>query len=137
MRERKNMQSGRDKGFTLLEIMVVLAIVLILATISIGQYQHSVLHAREAALHSDLIVMRKAIDDYTLDKACGPSSLDDLVTNNYVGAIPPDPITRQRDWVTTEDDISISPEQTCNGISGVHSSSEDVSPFENIAYSAF
>jgi general secretion pathway protein G len=96
-----------------------------------------VLHAREAALHADLNVLRKAIDDYTLDKACGPSSLDDLVTNNYVGTIPPDPITKQKDWVTTEDDISISPEQTCNGISGVHSSSEEVSPFEGIAYSAF
>jgi hypothetical protein len=54
-----------------------------------------------------------------------------------VGAIPNDPITRQKDWVTTEDDISISPEQTCNGISGVHSSSEDMSPFENVAYSTF
>jgi general secretion pathway protein G len=137
MRERQNIQNGREKGFTLLEIMVVVAIVLILATVSIGQYQHSVLHAREAALHADLNVLRKAIDDYTLDKACGPSSLDDLVTNNYVGTIPPDPMTKQKDWVTTEDDISISPEQTCNGISGVHSSSEEVSPFEGIAYSAF
>jgi general secretion pathway protein G len=81
--------------------------------------------------------MRIAIDDYTRDKECGPSSLDDLVTNNYIGGIPEDPMTRQKDWVTTEDDISISPEQTCNGISGVHSSSDEVSMFENTAYSSW
>jgi general secretion pathway protein G len=137
MRKRRNSGNGRESGFTLLEMMVVIAIVVILATIAAGQYQRSVLRAREVALHSNLNVLRKAIDDYTRDKECGPSSLDDLVSNNYVGSVPEDPMTRQKDWVTTEDDISISPEQTCNGISGVHSSSDEVSPFENTAYSSW
>jgi general secretion pathway protein G len=137
MRERRNSMNGREKGFTLLEMMVVMAVVVILATIAAGQYQRTVIRARESALHSDLTVLRKAINDYTLDKECGPSSLDDLVTNNYIGAIPEDPITRNKDWVTQEDDISISPEQTCNGISGVHSASDDVSQFENTAYSSW
>jgi general secretion pathway protein G len=137
MRKRRNSENGRERGFTLLEMMVVIAIVVILATIAAGQYQRSVIRAREVALHSDLHTMRIAIDDYTRDKECGPSSLDDLVTNNYIGGIPEDPMTRQKDWVTTEDDISISPEQTCNGISGVHSSSDEVSMFENTAYSSW
>jgi general secretion pathway protein G len=137
MRERRQFAGGCEKGFTLLEIMVVMAIVVILATIAAGQYQRTVVRARESALHSDLAVLRKAINDYTLDKECGPSSLDDLVSNNYIGAIPEDPITRQKDWVTKEDDISISPEQSCNGISDVHSASDDVSPTESVAYSSF
>jgi general secretion pathway protein G len=137
MRERRDLKNGREKGFTLLEMMVVMAVVVILATIAAGQYQRTVVRARESALHSDLSVLRKAINDYTTDKDCGPSSLDDLVTNNYIGAIPEDPITRQKDWVTKEDDISISPEQTCNGISDVHSASDDNSSFEGTAYSSW
>jgi general secretion pathway protein G len=137
MRDRRDLKNGREKGFTLLEMMVVMAVVVILATIAAGQYQRTVVRARESALHSDLSVLRKAINDYTTDKDCGPSSLDDLVTNNYIGAIPEDPITRQKDWVTKEDDISISPEQTCNGISDVHSASDDNSSFEGTAYSSW
>ena len=93
MRKRRNSENGRERGFTLLEMMVVIAIVVILATIAAGQYQRSVIRAREVALHSDLHTMRIAIDDYTRDKECGPSSLDDLVTNNYIGGIPEDPMT--------------------------------------------
>jgi general secretion pathway protein G len=126
-----------ERGFTLLELMVVMAIVVILATIATGQYQRSVVRAHETALHSDLFTLRKAINQYTEDKECGPSSLDDLVSNSYIGAIPDDPMTRQKDWVTKEDDISISPEQSCNGISDVHSASDVVSPFENTAYSSW
>ncbi len=117
--------------------MVVVAIVVILATIAAGQYQSSVRHAHEAALKSDLDVLRKAIQEYTEDKECGPSSLDDLVTSNYIGRIPKDPMTHQPDWVTKEDDISFSPEQTCNGISDIHSASEDMSPFSGDAYSSW
>ncbi|MGA8038312.1 MAG: prepilin-type N-terminal cleavage/methylation domain-containing protein [Candidatus Acidiferrales bacterium] len=128
---------GRARGFTLLEMMVVVAIVVILATIAAGQYQSSVRHAHEAALKSDLHVLRKAIQEYTEDKECGPSSLDDLVTSNYIGRIPEDPMTHQTDWVTKEDDISISPEQTCNGISDIHSASDAISPFSSDAYSSW
>jgi general secretion pathway protein G len=118
-------------------MMVVIAIILILVTLAAGQYQQSVRRAHETALKTDLKVMREAIEDYTRDKECGPSSLDDLVTNKYIGTVPDDPFTHAKDWVTSEDDISISPEQTCNGISGVHSASDEVSPFENTAYSSW
>jgi prepilin-type N-terminal cleavage/methylation domain-containing protein len=134
---RGNLRRAAERGFTLLEIMVVMAIVVVLATIATGQYQRTVVRAHETALKSNLAVLRKAINDYTLDKECGPSSLDDLVSSGYIGAVPEDPTTHQKDWVTKEDDISISPEQTCNGISDVHSSSDAISPFESTAYSSW
>lgn len=134
LREAKG---GRQRGFTLLELMVVIAVIIILATLAAGQYQRTIIRAHETALLSDLQVMRKAINDYTLDKECGPNSLEDLVSSNYIGAIPKDPITQQTDWITKQDDISISPEQTCNGISGVTSASDQISPFTNTAYSSW
>jgi general secretion pathway protein G len=133
----ENSRRATERGFTLLELMVVMTIIIVLATLAAGQYQRTVIRAHETVLHSDLFTLRKVINDYTGDKECGPSSLDDLVSNGYIGAIPEDPMTHQKDWVTKEDDISISPEQTCNGISDVHSSSDTVSPFEGTAYSSW
>jgi general secretion pathway protein G len=124
-------------GFTLIELMVVITIILILASIAAGQYQKTVLRAKETKLKSELAVMRKAIQDYTTDKECGPSSLDDLVTNNYLRMIPADPITNASDWVTKSDDVGYSPEQTCYGVTDVNSGSDQVSPFENTAYSSW
>ncbi len=126
-----------QSGFTLIELMVVITIILILASIAAGQYQKTVLRAKETKLKSELAVMRKAIQDYTTDKECGPSSLDDLVTNNYLRMIPADPITNASDWVTKSDDVGYSPEQTCYGVTDVSSGSDQVSPFENTAYSSW
>lgn len=131
-------QSGRaQRGFTLMELMVVVTIVLILATIAAGQYQKTVLKAKEAKLQSELQVMRKAIQDYTMDKECGPSSLNDLVTANYLSRIPDDPITNTADWATKSEDVGYSPEQSCYGITDVNSASDKVSPFTNTAYSSW
>ncbi|MGA7914551.1 MAG: type II secretion system protein [Candidatus Acidiferrales bacterium] len=124
-------------GFTLIELMVVITIILILASIAAGQYQKTVLRAKETKLKSELQVMRKAIQDYTMDKECGPSSLDDLVSNNYLSRIPEDPMTNTADWVTKSDDVGYSPEQTCYGITDVNSASDKVSPFTNTAYSSW
>lgn len=126
-----------DSGFTLLEIMVVLAIFVILMTLAAGSYQRSVLHAKEAALHQDLAEMRKAIDDYTMDKEAAPNTLDDLVQAQYLHEIPKDPLTGKREWNTDTCDELLSPDQTSTGICNVHSESDGVSPLENSAYSSW
>jgi general secretion pathway protein G len=124
-------------GFTLLELMIVITIMLILLSIGAGRYQQSIIRAREAALKQDLSVMRRAIDQYTIDKQQPPQSLDDLVTAGYLRGIPVDPITRRRDWRTEQDSVVLSPEQTQFGITDVHSNSDKISPFEKTAYSSW
>ena len=125
------------RGFTLLELMVVIAIIMILAAIAAGRYEQTIVHAREAALRQDLAEMRKAIQDYTLDKEASPSSLDDLVSAQYLREIPADPITHQKDWNTESCDTVLSPDQSFIGICDVHSASDKVSPFENTPYSSW
>lgn len=81
------------RGFTLLELMVVMSIIVVLATVGIVQYRQSVMFAREAVLKDDLFKMRDAIDQYYADKNEYPSALDDLVSSGYLRALPKDPIT--------------------------------------------
>jgi general secretion pathway protein G len=125
------------RGFTLLELMIVITIILILMTIGAGRYEKSVIRARETALHADLNAMRQAIEQFTLDKQAAPQSLEDLVAEHYLREIPTDPITRRKDWNPSVEDIVLSPEQTSSGISDVHSASDQVSPFENTPYSSW
>lgn len=125
-------------GFTLLELMVVITIILILLSLAAGRYEQSVLRAKEAALKQNLQVMRKAIDEYTLDKLAAPQSLEDLVGAGYLREIPVDPMTRKKDWlVDYETDVLYSPEQTSTGIGKVHSASDKVSPFEGTPYNSW
>jgi general secretion pathway protein G len=126
-----------QRGFTLIELMCVIAIILILATISAGHYEKSVIRAKETTLHTDLKVMRDAIQHYTEDKEAAPSSLDDLVSAHYIQQIPTDPMTNAKDWVTASEDFDLSPEQSSSGITDVHSASDAVSPFENTPYSSW
>ncbi len=130
-------QHGPASGFTLLELMIVITIIIILAAISVGRYEQTVVRAREAALHEDLSEMRKAIQNYTRDKEAAPASLDDLVSAQYLGAIPTDPVTRQKDWNTEYCSDLLSAEQTSGGICDVHSGSDKVSPFEGTPYSSW
>jgi general secretion pathway protein G len=125
------------RGFTLLELMVVMAIILILATIGAGRYEQALTRSNEAALKQDLFVMRNAIQQYTLDKEAGPTSLDDLVMSGYLRDVPRDPITRQKEWMTSSDDLLADPDQTATGITDVHSASDAISPFENTPYSTW
>lgn len=124
-------------GFTLIEMMIVITIILVLLSIAAGRYEQSVLRAREAALKQDLAVMRHAIEQYTLDKQQPPQSLEDLVTAGYLREIPVDPITRRKDWVVVQDNFVLSPEQTGYGITDVHSASDQISPFEKTPYSTW
>ena len=106
--------------------MIVMAIIGILATLAIPSFVAAIKHAREAVLKEDLHVMRAAIDSYTMDKQKAPQSLDDLVTDGYLKAIPEDPMTHSDDtWVTDTSDAMYSLDQTEPGINDVHSGSED------------
>lgn len=125
-------------GFTLIELMVVVAIILILAGIASVRYDRSIQRAKEAALHHDLSVLRGAIEQYTLDKEQAPQSLDDLVSAGYLRVIPADPVTGAKDWVTQTSDVLLSPDEASGGgISDVHSASDKVSPFEGTPYSSW
>jgi general secretion pathway protein G len=124
-------------GFSLLEMMIVITIILILAGIAAARYERSVLRAKEATLKQDLFVMRNAIQQYTLDKEAGPASLDDLVSGKYLSGIPTDPITRSKDWHVDFDQVLLDPLQTSPGVTDVHSSSDQVSPFENTPYNTW
>lgn len=127
----------RGAGFTLLELMIVITIIMILLAIGGGRYERSIVRSNEAALKQDLAVMRNAIDQYTLDKEAAPASLDDLVASQYLRFIPRDPFTNQRDWQVVSEDIVLSPDQSATGITDVHSASDKVSPFEGTAYSSW
>ena len=86
--------SLRDRrGFTILELMVVMTIIVTLATIGMVQYRQSVQFARESVLKDDLFKLRDAIDQYYADKNQYPPTLDDLVSSGYIRALPKDPIT--------------------------------------------
>jgi general secretion pathway protein G len=130
-------RGARSAGFTLLELMIVIMIILILAGIAVGRYEKSVLRAKEATLKQDLFVMRQAIQQYTLDKQAAPASLDDLVQGKYISGIPTDPITRNKDWHLNFEDVLMTPTQTSAGLTDVHSSSDTTSPFENTPYSSW
>lgn len=135
----KVQQRRRDRrGFTLIELMIVMTIIMILASMAAVHYDRSVTRAKEAALHHDLSVMRDAIEQYTLDKQEAPQSLDDLVSAGYLRAVPVDPVTGAKDWVVATSDLLLSPDETSNGgITDVHSASDRVSSFEGTPYSSW
>jgi general secretion pathway protein G len=127
-----------EKGFTLLELMVVLVLILILAAIAAPSYRVAIIHAREAVLHDDLFTMRKLIDQYTLDKNQPPESLDDLVQAGYLrGGLPVDPFTgSNQTWQADIEEVPLSPEQTVPGVVDVHSGSTAES-LEGTPYSSW
>ena len=136
-KQAKGSCGAKAAGFTLLEMLIVIMIILILAGIAIGRYEKSVLRAKEATLKQDLFVMRQAIQQYTLDKQAAPASLDDLVQGKYLSGVPNDPLTRNKDWHLDFENVLLSPEQASSGLTDVHSSSDAISPFENTAYSTW
>src|SRR5229473_4670743 len=113
-------------GFTLLELMIVISIIIILVSVALPQFQKTIMHARETVLHDDLFKMRSLIDQYAADKGKLPQSLDDLVTAGYMREVPKDPITDNKDWVMATGDDPYST-QGGTGITDLHSASGDVS----------
>ena len=116
----------REGGFTLIELIIVMAIIAILASIAVPSYLSSMKAAKEAVLKEDLHVMRSAIDSYTMDKQKAPQSLDDLVQAGYLKSIPTDPITHSdQTWVTNTSDTYESVDESEPGIDDVHSGSQE------------
>ena len=122
-----------SRGFTLLELMIVITIIVILAAVALPRFQAVIQHAREATLKDDLFQMRKALDQYAADKGKLPQSLDDLASSHYLREVPVDPMTDQKDWnaVSGDDPASVEGGQ---GVIDVHSSSTEQSS-EGQAYS--
>src|SRR5216110_3156648 len=127
----------RDRGFTLIELMIVISLILILVSISIPVYNQSILRAKESVLKQDLFQMRSLISQYTLDKQKAPQALDDLITAGYLKQIPIDPMTNARDtWTVDQEDTLLSVDQQEPGISDVHSGSSAISS-DGTAYSTW
>jgi general secretion pathway protein G len=112
------------RGFTLIELMIVMTIISILVGMATIIYDQTVKRARESVLKQDLATLRQAIDNYTLDKQQAPQSLDDLVEAHYLREVPVDPVCRQKDWVPHIGDTVLSPDQTSTGVDDVHSGCE-------------
>ena len=126
-----------QRGFTLIELMVVISIVMILMSVAIPLYQQSIVRAKEAVLRQDLFAMRSVIDQYTLDKSKAPQSLDDLVQAGYLKEIPKDPFTDSRDsWQVVQEDVLLSVDQNEPGISDVHSGASGTGT-DGTAYSSW
>jgi general secretion pathway protein G len=113
------------RGFTLIEMMIVISIVMILTSIAVPIYRTHVLHAREAVLREDLFTIRLSIDQYTQDKVKAPQTLDELVSSGYMRVIPKDPFTdSNQTWEPVMDDSIMQLGQTEPGIVDVHSGSK-------------
>jgi general secretion pathway protein G len=109
----------------MVELMIVMAIVVILVSIAIPQYQKAIIRAKESVLKSNLFTLRQVIDEYTFDKKKAPQTLDELVTAGYLRQIPMDPITNSNQtWKTIMEDMLQSVDQTEPGIYEVQSGSD-------------
>ena len=102
-----------QKGFSLLELMIAMFILIILLSVAFPTYQRSVQHAREVVLKENLWQMRRAIDQFTSDKQRLPKNIDELVESEYLREKPIDPITEEANWkeIQGEDNLSTDGEQ--------------------------
>jgi general secretion pathway protein G len=118
-------RTKRSRGFTLIEMLIVISLITILVSVALPAYQQSIWRARESVLKQNLFSLRSVISQYTLDKQKAPQSLDDLVTAGYFKQIPTDPMTGRNDsWTVEEEtDTIMTVDQQQPGIYDVHSGS--------------
>jgi|HubBroStandDraft_6_1064221.scaffolds.fasta_scaffold45216_3 general secretion pathway protein G len=123
-------------GFTLLELMIVISIIMILMAVAVPMYNQSIVQARESVLRSNLQTLRNVISQYTLDKQKAPQSLDELVTAGYLRQVPIDPMTREANWEVVQEDVLLAVDQQDPGITDVHSASSATAS-DGTAYSTW
>jgi general secretion pathway protein G len=116
-------KTHRSGGWTLLELMIVISMIMILMAVAVPMYKQSIIQARESVLRSNLSTLRNVIQQYTLDKQKAPQSLDELVTAGYLRQIPLDPMTGLPNWEPHQEDVLLSVDQQDPGIDDVHSAS--------------
>lgn len=123
-----NIANGK-KGFTLIELIIVITIIGILAAIAVPVMREAPIRAKEAALKENLFTLRSCIDQFYADRQTYPSSLEELVSKGYIRKIPIDPITGQADWVLeyAEEEVFEEAQETVSGIVDVHSASNETS----------
>jgi general secretion pathway protein G len=126
----------RSQGFTLLELMIVMLVIMILMSIAAPNYNQAVVKSRESVLRANLASLRSVIEQYTLDKQKAPQSLDDLVQAGYFRQLPIDPMTHEANWEPHQEDTLLSVDQQDPGIDDVHSASNGTSS-EGTAYSTW
>jgi general secretion pathway protein G len=123
-----------QRGFTLIELMVVMAIISIIVTIAVPIYQKSITRAKESVLRNNLFTIRTMIDEYTVDKQKAPETLQDLVADGYLRQVPQDPMTgSDGTWRITMEDTAIGGSNSTPGIFDVHSGS-DAKALDGTAY---
>lgn len=114
-------------GFTMIELLIVMTLVVVLASVGMVQYRNSVTRAEEAALKENLFRMRDAMDQFYADKTKWPSDLAELVSEGYIREVPIDPMTKSKDtWQTTAAEANASNPASVGGIENVHSGSDRV-----------
>ena len=129
------MRTGKKSGYTLIELMIVMAIISIMVSIAVPLYQKALIRTKESLLKNNLFTLRTQIDEYTMDKKKAPQQLSDLVNEGYLRAVPVDPITgSDQTWKITMEDAITAVDQTDPGIWDVHSGSDQKS-LEGTQYS--
>ncbi|CAN5393409.1 hypothetical protein BH20ACI1_BH20ACI1_11340 [soil metagenome] len=120
----KDQRPRKQSGFTLLELMITMFIIIILLSVALPTYQHSVQQARETVLQENLWQIRRAIDQYGSDKGKLPQSLDDLVTEGYLREKPIDPITEKAEWNEIQGEDKYSTDDGAQALTDVKSLSD-------------
>ena len=129
--------SGKNfrRGFTLIELMIVMAIIAVLMSVALPIYNRSIIRAKESVLKSNLFTMRTVIDEYTYDKQKAPQTLNDLVSDGYLRQVPVDPMTNNAEsWKIIMEDASNTVNQSEPGIFDIRSGSDKTS-LEGTPYS--
>ncbi len=129
-------KTRQGHGFTLIELMIVISMILILMSIALPLYNQSILRAKESVLRQDLFTLRSVISQFTLDKQRAPQSLEDLVQAGYLKQLPKDPSTGQPNWQVEQEDVLLAVDQQQPGISDVHSASNQIGS-DGTAYSTW